>query len=554
MDWTLSPHPVSEAPAGPVCLIVLDGVGLGPRDDGNAWHLAHTPFLDGLVAGPVSGALRAHGTAVGMPSDADMGNSEVGHNALGAGRVFDQGAKLVQAAIDSGELFAGPTWAWLVEACAAGGTLHLIGLLSDGNVHSHVGHLRALLDAAASAGVGRLRVHPLLDGRDVGETTALDYLAPLEAHLAALTERGVDARVASGGGRMITTMDRYEANWEIVARGWRAHVLGDGRRFASAGAAIETFRAEQPGIIDQNLPPFVVADAAGPVGPIEDGDAVVVFNFRGDRALEITRAFEAPAGASLPFDRQRVPAVRYAGMMQYDGDLKLPTRFLVSPPVIERTVAEYLAKAGLRQLACSETQKFGHVTYFFNGNNSAKFDAALEEWIEVPSDPVDFAERPWMKAAEVTDAVLASVASFRPAFVRVNFANGDMVGHTGDLRAARVAMEALDLCLQRLVPGLLAQGAICVITADHGNCDEMIERDKRTGALKRGPGGGYKARTSHTLNAVPFVVVGGGAGERFRWREDLEAPGLANVAATCLNLLGFEAPDDYWPGVLSFVG
>ncbi|MGM0578565.1 MAG: 2,3-bisphosphoglycerate-independent phosphoglycerate mutase [Myxococcota bacterium] len=550
-DWKLEPHPAFDAPDGPVCLVVLDGVGLGRPDQGNAWHLARTPFLDRLMEGPVVGRLQAHGTAVGMPTDKDMGNSEVGHNAIGAGRVFDQGAKLVDGAIDSGRLFEGETWTWLADACREGGTLHLIGLWSDGNVHSHVRQAYALLDRAVEDGAKRVRFHLLLDGRDVGETTALDYVEPLEERLAALRDRGVDALVASGGGRMVTTMDRYEANWDVVKRGWEAHVHGEARTFPSASEAIRTFREERPGVIDQNLPPFVVADDHGPVGTIEDGDAVVFFNFRGDRAIEITRAFETPADEEFAFRRGRVPDVRFAGMMQYDGDLHLPRNYLVVPPTIERTLGEYLSNNGARQLACSETQKFGHVTYFFNGNRSGRFDEDLERYVEVPSDRVDFWERPWMKAAEITDAVLQEIDEFAPDFVRVNYPNGDMVGHTGNLRAAIIAMEALDLSLERLVDGVLDRGGVLIVTADHGNVESMFERDKETGELVAGGSPeGYKASTSHTLNPVPVFVLGGGAGERFRFADSLERPGLANLTATCMNLLGYREPEEWLPGVV----
>ncbi|MCB9785730.1 MAG: 2,3-bisphosphoglycerate-independent phosphoglycerate mutase [Deltaproteobacteria bacterium] len=546
----LVPHPTLRAPRGPVCLVVMDGVGLGPPDAGNAWHLARTPFLDRMMTGPLVGSLRAHGRAVGMPTDEDMGNSEVGHNALGAGRVFDQGSKLVGRSIASGRLFEGETWRWLLEACRAGGTLHLIGLWSDGNVHSHLDHVDALVDRAIADGAARIRLHALLDGRDVGETTALEYLAPAEAKLAELRAAGHDVRFASGGGRMQTTMDRYEADWRVVERGWRAHVLGDARAFDSASEAVRTFRSEQPGVIDQNLPPFVVRGPDGaPAGPIRDGDAVVFFNFRGDRAIEITRAFETPADQPFPFERERVPEVRFAGMMQYDGDLGLPRRFLVSPPVIERTLGEYLARSGVRQLAVSETQKFGHVTYFFNGNRSGAFDAALERYVQVPSDRVDFWQRPWMKAAEITDATLEHIDAFEPGFVRVNYPNGDMVGHTGVLRSAIIAMEALDLSLERLVRGVLDRGGVLVITADHGNCEQMVERDKKTGALVAGESPeGYKASTSHTLNPVPVAILGA---EGLRWDASVPEPGLANLAATCLNLLGFEAPADYERPVLA---
>ncbi|MBD90257.1 MAG: phosphoglycerate mutase (2,3-diphosphoglycerate-independent) [Deltaproteobacteria bacterium] len=551
MSWLLEPHPDLEAPVGPVCLVVMDGVGVAPPHPANAWHLADTPFLDGLMDGPVVGALAAHGRAVGMPTDGDMGNSEVGHNALGAGRVFDQGAKLVANAIASGTLFEGDAWRWVMEPCAASGTLHLLGLWSDGNVHSHLDHAMALLERALADGAVRVRFHLLIDGRDVGETSALEYVLPLERRIAELREAGHDVAVASAGGRMTITMDRYEADWSMVERGWGHHVLGEGRAFSSLSEAIETLRREQPGVIDQNLPGFIIDEGEGPVGTIEDGDAVVLFNFRGDRAIEMTRAFEAPEGADFPFDRQRVPRVRYAGMMQYDGDLQLPSRFLVTPPAIDRTVGEYLARSGKRQVAVSETQKFGHVTYFFNGNRSGAFDETLESYVEIPSDNIDFSQAPAMKAEEIVDATLAEIDRFSPDFVRVNIANGDMVGHTGVLAAAVEAMRVTDRAVERLTREVLERGGICVILADHGNCEEMAERDKKTGELKPGDSPeGFKPATSHTLNPVPCMIVGAGDGERYVLDAQVVEPGLANVTATCLALLGLQPPAEYLPSLV----
>ena len=360
-------------------LVVLDGVGVGRGDEADAVKLAATPTLDSLWVPGASTTLRAHGTAVGLPSDADMGNSEVGHNALGCGRVFDQGASLVDRAIATGALFEGETWRALVARCAGqGAALHFIGLLSDGNVHSHINHLIALLRRAAAQGVKRLFVHALLDGRDVPSTSALQYVDQIEAVLAELAAGGVTAAIASGGGRMFITMDRYEADWAMVERGWKLHVHGDGRRFESARQAIETFRGERR-VDDQNLPGFVIARGGEPVGPIGDGDGVVCFNFRGDRAIEISRAFEDDGLTA--FDRGRRPAVLYAGMMQYDGDTHVPKHFLVAPPAIDRTMGEYLAGSGVTQLAISETQKYGHVTYFWNGNRSDKIDDRLETYV-----------------------------------------------------------------------------------------------------------------------------------------------------------------------------
>ena len=286
-DLTLRKHPSFPGVEGPVLVVVMDGVGIGREDEGDAVWLARTPNLDWLKENACYLELKAHGTAVGLPSDDDMGNSEVGHNALGAGRVFEQGAKLVNLAIEDGSLFEGEPWREAVARVKESGEpLHFIGLLSDGNVHSHIEHLFAMLRRAADDGVERARVHALLDGRDVPETSALEYVDRLEEVLAELSEGDRDYRVASGGGRMKVTMDRYEADWAMVERGWQLHVRGEGRTFPSLREAIETLR-EETGATDQNLPGFVIADGDAPVGPIRDGASVIFFNFRGDRALEV---------------------------------------------------------------------------------------------------------------------------------------------------------------------------------------------------------------------------------------------------------------------------
>lgn len=542
MTMKLLPHPSRRAPEGPVVCVVLDGVGIGVGDVGDAVAQARTPALDRLRALPSFTSLLAHGTAVGMPSDADMGNSEVGHNALGAGRVVDQGAKLVAAAIESGAI-AGPAWRECVAAVRASGEpLHFIGLLSDGNVHSHIAHLIALLERAAAEGVMKVRVHALLDGRDVPGRSALIYVERLEAALAGLSTEGRDYRVASGGGRMVVTMDRYEADWRIVERGWDAHVRGAGRRFASLREAVQTLYAET-GESDQNLPAFVIADATGPVGPIRDGAAVILFNFRGDRALELTRAFEEEAFDKFP--RGPRPRVVFAGMTQYDGDLQLPRRFLVAPPAIAGTMGELLAGAGVRQLAISETHKFGHVTYFWNGNRSEPFAPGLERYVEIPSDGPPLEHRPWMRAAEITDRLIAELDAQRPGFVRVNFANGDMIGHTGDLAATILAVEAVDLCLARVIEAVRRRKGVTVITADHGNADQMF--DVR-------PDGALQVRTSHSLNRVPFAVVDPRAPAGGPALAPPPGAGLANVAATCLELLGWLPPADYRASLLARPG
>jgi len=521
---------------GPVVIIVIDGYGLPKSDLGSAIAAARKPTLDRLVAGYPNIRLRAHGTAVGMPSDDDMGNSEVGHNAIGAGQVYSQGASLVADAIASGAIWQGVAWQQIVAGAKEGrGAIHFIGLFSDGNVHSHIDHLKAMVVQAKAEGIKVVRIHALLDGRDVPETSALDYVVPFEAFLAGISDTDFDARIASGGGRQNITMDRYDANWPMVEKGWRTHVLGEGQQFASATAAVNGLREQNPGTIDQDLPPFVIGEDGQPIGIVEDGDAVVFFNFRGDRAIEISRAFDE-AGFDR-FDRVRVPKVTYAGMLQYDGDLKLPARFLVAPPAIRDTMGEWFSKAGLRQFACSETQKFGHVTYFWNGNRSGKF--AGETWLEVPSDVVPFEQRPWMKAAEITDAMIAALQSGEYRTLRCNYANGDMVGHTGHFRAATMAVEAVDLQLARLLPVIDAMGGVALITADHGNADEMYEIDKKTKAPAQNKDGSYKAKTAHTLNPVPLILYDNVSGGRLGLKQ-AELAGLSNIAATVANLVGLE--------------
>jgi len=538
-----------EPAGGPLLLVIADGVGIGRGDEWDAVAQARTPTLDRLRSVGLYRTLRAHGTAVGLPSDDDMGNSEVGHNAIGAGRVFDQGAKLVNKAIAEGSIFEGGVWRRITERCAGGkGALHLIGLLSDGNVHSHQDQLHALIEGARRSRFRKVYVHPLLDGRDVPGTSALDYIDRLTELLSGIDDAGERRyRIASGGGRMITTMDRYEADWSIVERGWNAHVHGEGRGFTSAREAVESYRNEEPGIIDQFLPPFVVTENGAPVGRVQDGDAVVFFNFRGDRALEISRAFEEGEEFDK-FDRGRRPDVLYAGMTLYDGDLAIPKTYLVAPPAIERTLGEYLSTAGVTQFACSETQKFGHVTYFWNGNRGGKFDEQSETYVEIPSDRVLFEQRPWMKAAEITDRTLEALSSGKQRFCRINFANGDMVGHSGLLEPTVIAVEAVDLCLDRLVTGVEEVGGTLIVLADHGNADQMVELDKQ-GNPKLDDAGTPRRRTSHSLNPVPFIIQRF-QGEPLGLRSDLQEAGLANVAATVLELLGFEPPEDYDPSLL----
>lgn len=513
----------------PVILIVMDGIGINKNELGNAVKAAYKPTLDMLMEKYPNISIKAHGTAVGLPSDDDMGNSEVGHNALGCGQIYSQGARLVNESIESGKMYESETWKTLISNCKDNAsTLHFIGLLSDGNVHSNIAHLKSMLIKAKEEGVSKARVHILLDGRDVEATSALLYVEDLEKLLSELNSEDFDCKIASGGGRMKITMDRYEANWGMVKLGWDTHVLGKGRQFPDAATAIQTFRDEL-GVIDQDLPPFVIGENGNPVGTIEDNDSVILFNFRGDRAIEISKAFDDEEFDK--FDRERYPKVIYAGMLQYDGDLMLPSRYLVSPPDIQNTLSEQLVKHGIKQYAVSETQKYGHVTYFWNGNRNEKFDKDLEVFEEVPSDIVPFEERPWMKCAEITDKLIEKILSKEYTFIRANFPNGDMVGHTGNFAAAKIGVEAVDLCLKRIIDAVNKVNGILIVTADHGNADEMLEKPKGNEAPK--------AKTAHTLNPVPFIIYDNAQ------RHDLKEGdfGLANVAATVAQLLGLSKPD-----------
>ncbi|KPI89365.1 2 3-bisphosphoglycerate-independent phosphoglycerate mutase (PGAM) [Leptomonas seymouri] len=544
-------HPHADLPRRKLLIVVMDGVGVGPEDEYDAVHMAKTPCMDAMRKNSKHfRSIRAHGTAVGLPTDADMGNSEVGHNALGSGRVALQGASLVDDALKSGEIFESEGYRYLQGAFSnEGSTLHFIGLLSDGGVHSRDNQLYPLIEHAAKNGAKRIRVHALYDGRDVPDGSSFRFTDELEAVLEKVRKEGCDARVASGGGRMFVTMDRYDADWSIVERGWKAQVLGEARHFRCAKDAITAFREEDPKVTDQSYPPFVVVDENDkPLGTIQDGDAVLCFNFRGDRVMEMSRAFEEQDFQK--FDRVRVPKVRYAGMMRYDGDLGIPNNFLVPPPKLTRVSEEYLCGTGLNIFACSETQKFGHVTYFWNGNRSGELDPKHETFKEITSDRVHFNEKPKMKAAEITEAAIEALKSGKYDVVRINFPNGDMVGHTGDLAATIVGVESVDESLAKLTAAVDSMNGVFLVTADHGNSDDMAQRDKKGKPLKDA-NGKVLSLTSHTLAPVPVYIGGAGLDPRVEMRTDLPMAGLANVTATFINLLGFEAPEDYEPSLIS---
>ena len=534
-----------HARPGPLLLIVMDGVGLAADGPANAVSLAHTPTLDRLLASEYYTELYAHGTHVGLSDDNEMGNSEVGHNTLGGGRIFAQGAKLVKQAFDDNSIFTKPIWREVESRGLGGHTVHFLGLLSDGNVHAHIEHLFALLKRCAEVNIKSVCVHALLDGRDVAPRSALTYLKQLESQLARINQgEGFDYRLASAGGRMAITMDRYQADWAMVKRGFDAHVHGrvgqDGRMVSNAAEEIQRQYHADPEVNDQYLAPFVMVDDAGePRGIMQDGDAVMLFNFRGDRAIEISRALADKEFNE--FDRGVMPAVFFCGMLQYDGDQMVPKNYLVAPPMIERTMVEFLCAEKLKTFAVSETQKFGHVTFFWNGNRSGYFDKSLETWLEIPSDDGDFSRAPEMKAAEITDATIQLVRSGEYRFGRINFANGDMVGHSGNIDATVRAMETVDACLARLIEVVAECHGTVLVTADHGNADEMfIEKD-----------GERIVRTSHSLNQVPFAIVECDGKHPYQMA-DVDRPGLANIAATVFNLLGYHAPADYMPSLIAF--
>ncbi|CAL5389063.1 unnamed protein product [Camellia sinensis] len=588
LTWKLADHP--KLPKGKtVAVVVLDGWGEASPNPYNCIHVADTPTMDSLKNKGVPDRwrlVRAHGTAVGLPSDDDMGNSEVGHNALGAGRIFAQGAKLVDLALASGKIYEGEGFKYIKE-CFENGTLHLIGLLSDGGVHSRLDQLQLLLKGASEHGAKRIRVHILTDGRDVLDGTSVEFVETLENDLSKLHEKGVDAKIASGGGRMYVTMDRYEGknDWGVVKRGWDAQVLGEAPyKFRNALEAVKKLR-EEANANDQYLPPFVIADENGmAVGPILDGDAVVTFNFRADRMVMPAKAFEYEDFDK--FDRVRFPKIHYAGMLQYDGELKLPSHYLVSPPEIERTSGEYLVHNGVRTFACSETVKFGHVTFFWNGNRSGYFNEEMEEYVEIPSDSgIPFNVQPKMKALEIAEKARDAILGGKFHQVRVNLPNGDMVGHTGDIEATIVACKAADDAVKMILDAIEQVGGIYVVSADHGNAEDMVKKNKK-GEPLLDKNGNVQILTSHTLqpwinyivgqspsscgclqlanrelllglllgssfsDCVPIAIGGPGLLPGVRFRKDVPDGGLANVAATVMNLHGFEAASDYEPTLI----
>jgi len=543
---------------GPLLLIIMDGIGLGKEDDGNAVFLAKPKTLAKITKNTMKRnlfcTLKAHGTAVGLISDEDMGNSEVGHNALGSGQIFDQGAKLVDNSIKNGSFYRSKLWMDLTDKVVSKkGTVHLIGLLSNGNVHSNFNQLLRIVEGFAASGIQKLRLHLLTDGRDVPAKSALTFIRPLEIRLNEIVEnytaKNYDYEIASGGGRMYVTMDRYESNWKIVQRGWFAHVLGkiedeelkNGYKgyYRTAEEAITHARECFPDKTDQYLPPFVIVDDNNnPIGKIKDNDLVVNFNFRGDRAIQISRAFEEKDFSE--FDREYFPKIDYLGLVQYDGDKLIPKQYLIHPANIRSILSDFCCVNNIPSFAIAETHKFGHVTYFWNGNRSGYVCIEKEQYMKIDSDPNEMIEtNPEMKAMEVCEKTITALRSGEFKFLRVNFANGDMVGHTGNIEASIQAVKTVDNCLKKLIDEVSKLGGITIVTADHGNCEDMKFPDGRI-------------KTAHSLNPVGFWIIDKNWKKEYTINSNLKEPGLSNVAATILNLLGFEKPEIYQESLINF--
>ena len=534
---------------GPIVLAILDGVGLAPDGPGNAVSKARTSFLGRAAREYPHIALNASGEAVGLIAG-QMGNSEVGHNTMGAGRAIKQGIAKIEEAFATGEVFDSEAWKGaMLRVLNKGGasadidkndsswyneemdqhTLHFAGIFSDGGVHSHISHLEQMIQQAYEEGVRRMRVHAIFDGRDVLPQSEPKYIRRFETFAAKFPD--ADIKIASGGGRMTTVSDRYENDWQMVARGWDMMVNAQADYyFKTAEEAITILRRVKPGVQDQNLPAFVVVDKEEkPVGKIEKGDALIYFDFRADRAIEIAMAFtywDFPyfnRGDYTPDD------VYFVGMTEYNSDTHVPEHRLVQPVVINETLNEFLGKRGISQLAVSETVKFGHVTYYFNGNSYNK--APGEEHIRIDSYTEPFETRPWMRTAEITDTVLANLDKYK--FVRLNYPGGDMVGHTADMEAAIVAMEAIDLSLARIAAKVDELGGVMVIVADHGNAEELLDTD---GAKK----------TSHTTNKVPCIIYDNTVNKTKYQSAPVHTQGLANIAATMAVLLGQNDYPESW--------
>ena len=529
---------------GPLIHVVLDGWGVGAADETNAVNKANLPVMSRLIRGCPYTQLWTHGKYVGLPNEKDMGGSEVGHMTMGAGMVMEQGPTLIQNLLQSGEFFENPVLSRIIQNCVERDTpLHLLGLLSNGNIHSHVDHTEAIIRHAFQSGIRRCYLHALLDGRDAGVQSALDFTEPFEKLFSELKGQrpGIDYAFASGGGREVITMDR-DNNWEKIETGWQIHVHGQSEnQFPSIRDAIEHFRKQNPEIIDQDIPGFVIIRNGEAVGRIEDQHALIFTNFRGDRATEFSQAVLVH---DFPyFERYRCPEVLFAGMTQYDQDNQIPPDYLVGTPVVEEPFGKRILELGLKQFRLSETQKFAHVTFFYNGGYREPLDPLQENYHFIASDKIpSFAERPAMKAPGISKKAVEFINSGEYQYGLINFANADMVGHTGDFQATVRAVEAVDAALDNIVRAIDAVNGLLVITADHGNADEMLISNQNET---------LEISTKHSLNPVPFLIYDPLYNGDYRLKpfgQDYNN-NLSNIAATNFLLLGQAVPDDLAPSL-----
>ncbi|MDD2320586.1 MAG: 2,3-bisphosphoglycerate-independent phosphoglycerate mutase [Geobacteraceae bacterium] len=497
----------------PLLLMILDGWGVSPNRENNSIAIAEPPVMGRLCREYPYTELQASGMAVGLP-EGQMGNSEVGHLNIGAGRIVYQDLTRITKAIADGSFFRNPVLLdCLAKTRAAGGRIHLAGLLSDGGVHSHNTHLYALLDLARREGLTDVFVHCFLDGRDTPPMSAAEYLSSLEEEMKKI-----------GVGRIATIMGRYYAmdrdnRWERVEQAYNAMVLGEGHAAESALQAIR--KSYEDGKSDEFVLPAVIHDENGPVGTIRNGDSFIFFNFRSDRAREITRAFTDKAFSGFT-PASRPEFASYVCMTEYDETFGLPVAF--APEELKKIFGEVISAAGLHQLRIAETEKYAHVTFFFNGGNEAPFPGEERVLIPSPKEVATYDLKPEMSAAQVTAELLARLDEKRYDFIVLNFANPDMVGHTGVLAAAVKAIAAVDECVGTLVDKVLSLGGNLLITADHGNAESMVDENGNP-------------HTAHTCNRVPLVLVGD-AGKGLQLRSGV----LADIAPTVLDLLGIAKP------------
>ncbi len=523
-------------------LIVMDGWGIGSGGEGDAIALANTPNFDRLRSSCAYTELHTHGNHVGLPSQKDMGGSEVGHLTMGAGVVLDQGPTRINKAIADGSFYESEALARVIDCGKQGHAVHLLGLLSDGNIHSHIDHFLAVIRYADKQGVERLYIHASLDGRDVGIQSAQDYVKMVEDVFEEINQQdNRDYAFASAGGREHSVMDR-DNDWSKVRRGWEAMVLGLAEhRYFSMNEAIATQRSIVPNLIDQDMDSFVIMDeATGKLkATIEDGDGVLMMNFRGDRAIEITEAFvEADFSG---FEREKVPSITFAGMMVYDEDRDMPELQVMGPTKVDYPLGRYLVDQQVKQFRLAETQKYPHVTFFFNGGYRQPLDASLEDYILIDSDKgISFADKPQMKAPEIAEKAVELIASGEYGFGLINFANADMVGHCGMMAPAIAAVEAVDTALGQIIEALEKVGGNAIVTADHGNAEEMITYKKNH----------QEACTKHSINPVPCVLFG--AETEFTLNDSVAAgAGLANLAATVCDMLAIDTPEGLEPSLLA---